>query len=349
MALAWGEPKLAIRGIAYVATLLGFSGTPGSRRRAYEWLAAGEKLAHERDDRHAFAFCQVGRGMIECCAGEWRKSIATFDAAAATLDECAASGFESVTAKNTSLFSLVQLGDIQELDARATAFSQEARKRGDLALEVEANLYLALTALGRDDAADAHRCVDRNLTLWTLRGYHFQHWIALRFRTLTRLYEGAFLDAVAQIDEELPRARAANLTAMQVVRIEAHDLHGRASLDALQTARSSERSRLIAGVKADIKQLERERRPHATAPARALRAGLALLEGNRKDAVSCLERGIQDYEAADMPMHALMAKRHLAKLKADHARLTEIDQTLVAQGISAPERWARMHLALDAS
>src|SRR5262249_39056915 len=141
-------------------------------------------------------------------------------------------------------FALVQLGDLPELEARANVLTREARERGDLALEVESNLSLALAALGRDNVEEARRCVDRNMRLWTVRGYHFQHWIGLRFRTLTRLYEGSFDEALDGMDEELPRAYDANLTAMQLVRIEAHDLHGRAAFGAA-TRCSNQRRRVL--------------------------------------------------------------------------------------------------------
>jgi len=349
-ALDWGESKLAVRGIAYTACLLGFSGSPGDRKRAQGWLTAGESVANATADGHGFAFCQVSRGMIQCCAGEWQAALATFDAAAETLDgKYAASDWEAVTAKNTSLFALIQTGDLAELEIRAISLTREARDRGDLSLEVESNLYLALTALSRDNVEAARRCVDRNIALWTVRGYHFQHWIALRFRTLAWLYDGGSEKAFDLMNAEMPRARAANLTGMQVVRIEGHDFRGRAALGAAAQATGSRRAALLASVEKDIECLIREKRLHAVAPAEMLQAGVALLGGDRTRALAHLRSAGGAYVESAMTLHALTAQWHAATLECDRAELQRLEQGLRARGIEVPARWARMHLGMETS
>jgi len=348
-ALDWGEPQLAARGITYLASLLGFSGAPSAVARAERWLDAGERIARDRRDEHALAFCQVGRGMIACCTGQWERAIGVFDAAASTLDtRFGGSDWEANLAKGTSLVALAQRGEIRELESRAGALTQEARERGDLALEVESNLYLAFIALARDNVDDAHRCVARNLELWTLRGYHFQHWIALRFEVHALLYEGAWEKALTMMDEGLTQARAVNLTAMQLVRIEAHDLHGRAALGVARRSAGRARARAVAALRDDIKRLSREDRPHARAPAAALRAGLALLENDRDAARVRLLDAAFAYDASAMPTHALAMRWHAARLargveREGHASARESERALAGRGISAPQRWARMH------
>ncbi|MBX3189197.1 MAG: protein kinase [Labilithrix sp.] len=346
-ALDWGEPKLAVRGITYLASLLGFSGVPSDVERADKWIAAGVALAKEHDDGHALAFCEVGRGMIEVCCGRWERAIQTFAAAAEVLDaQFAASDWEANLAKGALLFALVQVGHIGELEERASTFTREARERGDLALEVESNLYVSLAAIARDSVADARRCIDRNLRLWTMRGYHFQHWIALRFGAMTCLYDGSFEEALAMMDEGIPRARAANLTAMQVVRVEAHDLHGRAALGVAARAKRLRRARAIARVEEDIATLAREKRPHAQAPASMLRAGLAVLRRDRELALAHLAAAVRAYDEAAMRTHSLTAGWHVATLTRDVAAIERIENALRERGVRAPARWARMHLAV---
>ena len=342
-ALDWGEPQLAARGITYLASLLGFSGSPGAVARAERWLDAGERIAKDRGDDHALAFCLVGRGMVACCTGRWESAIDMFDSAASTLDtRFGGSDWEANLAKGTSLFALVQRGEIRELEARAGALTQEARERGDLGLEVESNLYLAFTALARDNVEDAHRCVARNLGLWTIRGYHFQHWIALRFEVHTLLYEGSWEKALARMEDGLVHARGANLTAMQLVRIEAHDLRGRAAIGAASRNVGARRSRALEALREDIQRLSREDRPHARAPAEALRAGLALLEGDRSGARKRLLAAALAYDASAMPTHALAMRFHAAKLLREGSALA-IEAALEERGIASPQRWARMH------
>ncbi len=346
-ALDWGDPKLAARGIAYTATLLGFSGAAGDLARAERWLAAGEALANAHGDGHGLAFCQVGRGMIQCCAGEWENAVRIFDAAAAVLDASyAASVWEADTAKNTSLFALNQLGDLPELERRANLLTRDARRRGDLALEVESNLHLSLVALARDDVAGSLEGIERNLGLWTVSGYHFQHWIALRLATLTRLYEGAGDVALALMDRELPLARKANLTSMQLVRIDAADFHGRAALGVAASAEGKARARALARVRADVAALVKEGRPHARAPADMLRGGIAVIEERPKEARAHFAAAALAYDGAAMKTHAATARWWTAHLDGDEAAKKSHAAVLAERGVAVAERWAQMQLGM---
>ncbi|MBS2014285.1 MAG: protein kinase [Deltaproteobacteria bacterium] len=346
-ALDWGEAQLAARGITYLASILGFSGAPSAVARAERWLDAAEAIARGSDDEHALAFCLVGRGMVSCCTGRWARAIEDFDRAASALDaRFGGSDWESNLAKGTSLFALVQMGDVRELEARAGALTQEARERGDLALEVESNLYLAFTALARDNVADARRCIARNLGLWTVRGYHFQHWIALRFEALMLLYAGSYEEALARMEEGLSLARAANLTSMQVVRVEGHDLRGRAAVGVALRSTGAKRERALACLREDAEQLASEGRSHARAPAEALRAGLALASGDGAVARSRLLHAALAYEESSMGAHALAMRWHVASLSEDRTSREACERALAARGIAAPSRWARMSAPL---
>lgn len=344
-ALDWGEPVVAARGAAYMASLLGFSGKASDLRRAGAWLEAAERWADSAGDGHSRAFCQVGRGMVEVCAGEWRRSITTFDEAVRVLDaRYAASNFEADIAKNTPLFALVQLGDVVELERRASLLTADAQRRGDLALEVESNLYLALAHLRADRVSDAHACVDRNMRLWTASGFHFQHWIALRFRVHALLYSGAAREAYERMDAGLPHARAANLTSMQVVRIEGHDLRGRAALGCAAAEAGRARARTLDRVERDAAALSSEKRAHALAPAENLRGGAALLRGDRRAAVRHFQRARDAYESADMRRHADIAALHMGMVSPTTSGRALDGLSSVA---ASPERWAAMHLGFD--
>ena len=243
---------------------------------------------------------------------------------------------------------LVQLGELAELGRRAAAMAREGRERSDLTLQVESDLYLALIALAEDDPAAAEACVARNLAAWVTRDYLFQNWIALRFRTLTRLFTGDWEAALAGIDDGLPRARAANLTAMQVVRIEAADMHGRAALAGAFRTHGARRAALLRVVADDARALEREGCRHGVAPAAMLRAGLRELEGNLAGARAALEIAREAYAAASMRTHALAAAWHLARLAGRDEDRHTAEAGLEARGVRNPRRWAAMHLGAPA-
>jgi hypothetical protein len=343
-ALDAGSYEHAVRGVAFTGSLLGFVGAL-AERHARRWITAGEGLAAAHHDDHGLAVCAVARGMIECCSGDWPRALATFDEAARVLRHHPASAWESNIARTTSLFVLAQLGAIEELSRRAANMSREGRERGDLALQVESDLYLALAALAADDPAAATACVERNLAAWTTRDYLFQSWIAIRFLTLARLYAGAWDEALAGIERALPRARAANLTAMQVVRIEAADLCGRATLAASLGATGRPRAALLAAAETHARSLARERCAHAHAPAAMLRAGIAERRGDRRRAVALLDQARRAYQRAAMRVHALAAAWHAARVDGRPEARGAIEEQLRASGIRAPARWATMHLA----
>lgn len=348
-ALAIGDAPRAVRGIAYVATLLGFGGSP---TRAHKWIAAGERIAGERDDGHAMAFCELARGMVACCAGQWQTALATFDASVATLTEKhAGSAWEVDTAKTTSLVVLLHLGGLRELSRRAKMFTGEAEDRGDLALGVESSLYRAVTALMSDDVTRAHAYADEALARWTNVGYHFQHWIGLRMRSMADLYAGDFERALERLSDEVPKAQAARLTAMQLVRVEAADLTGRAAFGALakggvEVARAKA---LRATLKRCIRDLEKEGPGYAIAPATMLRAGLARLDGDRAGAIAAFARARETYQVAEMRVHSAAAAWHEARLAGDAERLAAAAAVLAAEGVDDPGHWAGMHLAAPES
>jgi hypothetical protein len=136
---------------------------------------------------------------------------------------------------------------------------------------------------------------------------------------------------------------------MQVVRVEAHDLHGRAALGVAARETGRLRTRAIACVEEDIARLAREKRPHALAPSSMLRAGVAVLGGDRKRALAHLASAASAYDEAAMRTHALTARWHAAKLRGDDAALERVERALRERDVRAPARWARMHLAIGGS
>ena len=139
-----------------MSALFGFSGTASGFRRANEWIAQAEDIARENSDGYGLAFGALARGMTLCCSGSWLEAITRFDAAATTFGEHFAKGdWEATVARTTALFALMQLGNFSELGARARSCMQDALRRGDLALEVEAGLNLALCAAASDRLDEA--------------------------------------------------------------------------------------------------------------------------------------------------------------------------------------------------
>jgi tetratricopeptide (TPR) repeat protein len=287
--------------------------------------------------------------MTLCCSGEWRRAVAGFDAAAADFDQrYAKSDWEATVAKTTTLFAFMQLGDFEELERHARRFLQEALHRGDLVLEVEAALNLALVSVARDHLEEARAWTARASSLWRPPSYTFQHWIALRVRSLTRLWVGQYDEALLEFEAEVRRAEHAGLTAMQVVRVEANETRGRALLGVANRSSAAERRQQLARVRRLIRALRREEhRLHALAPSHVLEAGVAWLEGRRGDAIGQLERAAALYARCEMQSHAAAAWLNIAQIRGSLALADEARETLLKNGVQRPETWARVQLPVE--
>lgn len=346
MALGWGAYDAAVRGLAFTATMLGFVGTEFALERAARWIAAGEQLARERSDEQASAVTGVARGMIDCCTGAWRKALEAFDDASLALLSLPSSRLEWNVARSGSLLALMQLGMIHELEGRARTMSLDAQRRGELALSMQACLFRALTALADDEPTRAFETIERCMQSWRHSRFLPQDWTALRFRTLARLYVGDAEAALRELDAELPRAREAKVLSLQVLRVEASDLRGRCALAVARSEGGPRRAELLRQVGHEADALERERCAHARAAASLLRAGVAFARGHVQSAATALEYARSRFDAADMPLHASVARWHLAQLKADSEELRRAETVMRELGVQNPAAWAAMHVSL---
>jgi eukaryotic-like serine/threonine-protein kinase len=345
-ALDWGAYETGIRGLAYTATVLGFVATDFALERARRWIAEGEKWAEDRNDEHGSALCGVARGMVACCTGSWRAALEAFDDSSLALLGSSGSRWEWNTARAVSLLALMQLGMLDELEGRSRSMALDAQRSGEVALFVEASLFRALPALADDDPERADQTIDQCMRSWHPGRFLLQDWTALRFRTLAHLYRGDGETALRGLDAELPQARAAKLLSVQVLRIEAADLRGRSVLAVAMGSTGARRSELFEEVEREADALDRENCAHARAPAALLRAGLALARRRAHKASTALAYARSRFDAADMPLHASVARWHLARLTGDSEELLRAEAMMREQGVRNPSAWAAMHLPM---
>jgi pimeloyl-ACP methyl ester carboxylesterase len=116
---------------------------------------------------------------------------------------------------------------------------------------------------------------------------------------------------------------------VQVIRVEALHLRGRATLMAAPAGAAG--ARLRRAVLDDARRLEKESVPWATAFASLLRAGVAAREGDQAAADALLASAIPHFAALDMQLWANAAR---------HARRDrrEADVWMARQHIQCPER-----------
>jgi hypothetical protein len=99
------------------------------------------------------------------------------------------------------------------------------------------------------------------------------------------------------------------------MRIEACNLRARSALAMAAANRSSRRFRAVA--RAEARRIARERMPWSDPIALLLRAGIAFLEGGTPLALRYLHDAADQFERADMHLHAAAARRRIGALQDD--------------------------------
>src|SRR5262249_21662988 len=95
------------------------------------------------------------------------------------------------------------------------------------------------------------------------------------------------------------------------------DLRGRAALAAASQSAAAERREQCAEVERAIRRIAHERLSWAAPMATMLQAGLAMLEGARDPAARLFDEAARAFAAADMTMHAAIARRRAHKIGGD--------------------------------
>jgi hypothetical protein len=136
--------------------------------------------------------------------------------------------------------------------------------------------------------------------------------------------------------------RRAMFLRIQQARIEAHGLRARAAL-ALATATppSSERDDLLADVERSARRIAREHMRWGKPLAQLVRAGAAVQSGDGDAARAALAEAAAGFDAADMALHAAVARRCEGRLRGGAAGAADVERAdawLAEAGVKNPER-----------
>jgi len=240
--------------------------------------ARGRRRAIDREIKRGLAVCVpdpatqgvelATRGQVAFFEGDFRAAVALLDQAErGFIGRASGVGAELLQLRLFRLWAWVWLGDIDALGASAQRLQSEAQRHGNVALAtalaVEGGALVALAADRPDQAIAAADSAMRRARLSPdlLPVAWFNAWVA---RVHAALYEGRGELAWALVDDHWKALSEAQYLDVQVTRVEAWMVRGRAALGAgrLQAARGA------------IARLRRERAPYATALADFIEAGL---------------------------------------------------------------------------
>ena len=346
-ALSAGEPYRVARALAVEA---GDSATGGgrTRRRTQRVLEAAKSLAARIGDPYPIGFALSVEGVIAFIEGRWKTARdRTQEAGALLRERCRGVAWEIDNANYYSLASLFYLGRLKELRDTLPAVLREAEDRGDLYAATNIRTRLSpLIRLAQDQPAKAREDLEQAIGSWSRQDFYLQHWYELLGQTEARLYADAPAGAWELLDSRWPLLKASLLLHVQSVRINSLHLRARSAIAAAaRRAGAGELETYLRVAARDAGRIEREDMPWGNALARLLRAGVASSRRQPEVAAPLLESAERELDAADMALHAAVARRCRGKLtggESGNSLVGDADAWMSGQGIQNPERMAAM-------
>ena len=340
-ALGAGEPRRIARGLALEIFFGAIEGRPEN-----EAADLAHQLVARLDDDNTLSLIEMAAGMRACLEGRWEDARVELRSAEQRLHEPRPGNvsWELDTVLCFRLLADLQTGRWPELFDELPRLLKTSRERGDLYLEVHLRQWVESLRQLADDAPErAAEAVGKAIERWSQHGFHYQHFGHLVAAVQIALYQGDGESAWRRVGESWPRLERAMIRRIAMVRVQAHDLRGRAALLAAESSDDGgKRRRRLRRAARDAQRLEREPMPWARAHGALLRAATAALRGRHDQVRAPLELARELFETAGMPIHRLIVERRLAQHFGDTAAVADADVALRELGIRRPDRFAAM-------
>jgi serine/threonine protein kinase/tetratricopeptide (TPR) repeat protein len=304
LALDAGEPDRLSRALAMEAAMRGIEGGP-SRARSPELLEMADQLARRNARPETEAWIALASSAIAMHTGRFEESLRFASEAEALFRErCEGPTWKVADARAFGLWSLAYLGRLGELARRIPALLRDAVERDDLFAQISVGLGPTHVAwLARDDTATMRQTCADAMHRWTQAGFHFQHLCALFSLTSADLYEGDAAAASARVEAGWASVRRSLQLRTQFVRIDCWYLRGRTAVS-LAFADPKAHAGAVPRASGAAARIEGENMGWSQGLAHALRAAIAQIGGDTREAVRLLELGERAFVAASMRMHA---------------------------------------------
>jgi eukaryotic-like serine/threonine-protein kinase len=243
-----------------------------------------------------------------------------------------------------NVYALALMGEMVEVRRHCATLLADAEQRGDLYTSVNLRVgHCNAHWLAADDVETARRHVREAMAEWSQSGFYLQHYRAMLAEANIELYEGAGKRAREIVTRDWAALRRSFLMRVQYIRADAHFLRVRCALASAEGAPN--RHALIAEAARFARKLDHERMPW-TAPLAALAwAGIANARGDRAEAIARLRAAVTTAEAADMRLHAAVARLRLGSSiggQEGDDLTREAREWMGVQEIRVPERMAAM-------
>jgi serine/threonine protein kinase len=355
--LAVGEPWHVCRSTCQELLIVASEGRP-VKKKVDAYLSNVRALAEQvnRPDLNALILATTGLARHFC--GEWAQAyegmttslgmyLDTASGATAGIRGLVGQNFtirwEIDTFRYFSMAALVQLGRLNEVEEKLTAYLRDARERGDL--YILTNLQIGDTNiwwLARGTPDESEAVVTEAMHRWSKRGFQMQHWWEMHALGQANLYRGKNADAYVRIKDRWGALRRSLLLRVQYLRLRAIHLRGRAALALACDGR--DRKELLAAAEADAKRIAREDVPWANPMAELLQAGVERQRGDLDKVKGALERSVRGFESADMALWATAARWRLAEVTGGEGGKATAEKCIAdmrAKAVKEPEKMLR--------
>jgi hypothetical protein len=334
LALGAGEPYRVARALAMEASIISTAGRKVADRVS-RLLQTADALATRIGHPHAIGLAALASGVAAFQAGRWAEARERCDAADRVFRErCTGVSWEIVTTQLFRLGALGYLGELRELQRAVPAMIQEAESRGDLYALTNLRIRpYPFACLGAGNPALARQQAELAMLEWPRGNFLAQHYYQMVALANADLYEGDGAGAFRRVREEWKALEGSLFMRVQVIRVEALHLRGRAALAAARAGEEGATARALAAEMAG--RIIREGLPWAVGLARLLQAGLASLTGDEEAAMERLDEAAGIFDAADMRLHAAAARRRRGLVE-------EADAFMKAQRVREPRQITAM-------
>jgi hypothetical protein len=345
-ALSAGEIRRVLYALATEASFVAASGGIQSRyfRRI---ISEVESLLKRRDEPMARVYLATNVSLGAFMSGEWRIARESSEHAESLFGITAAGMTWEVTFIRSLIFwSLYYLGELEELIQRVPAVVQGALDRGDLYTASHMLMGLPnIVYLNQEGPQKARHHISAVMHRWSSTGYHLQHYYAMLAETNVDLYQGEGIRAYERISTDWPSLRRSLLLQLPSVGSEGRHLRARSALAAAVEADTLMQKSLLSQAEKDAKYLVRRKQSWTVALAMLIRAAVAYLKGDMRQAIARLESAVVDLEACEMRLYAAAAHLHLSRLVSGEegaAHLEKAESFMSKQKVSEPQQMAAM-------
>lgn len=345
-ALEFGNADMIMRGLS--AECGNWATMPGrfSRRMSRRMLASFEKLLPQGGPYHRGGYLQTTAAAC-WLRGEFADTVKYFREAEPVIREGGKNvAFLLATAKAFCLPSLAHLGEVRELIKELGAAIADAEARGDdYFLCIGVNGHQSLAWLAQDLPQEALRYADRAREILP-EGFVVPDYMNFLTRVLVDLYIGRGEEALARVESTWPALRRGMMLSIPYFGEDLHQLRARAMLTvAAKKSAAGERddaAHLLAMARAAAKVLDGMIEPSARGHAELVRAGIARIRGDKKDAMAALERAVPILERAQLNLYAQAARLSLAELSGSPTTADRVEAWMKDQGIVKPRAIVRL-------